>query len=487
MSKLKSTGLLLAPAVFVVLLFLPPPPGLEPAAWRTASVAMVMAILWITEAIPIPATSLIPIILFPLLGVSDIKQATAPYAHPLVFLFMGGFVIALAMQRWNLHRRIALNIISFIGLNARSIIAGFMVATAFLSMWVSNTATTLMMLPIALSVIEVAGQKQGDEKQKLENFNLALLLGLAYSASIGGLGTLIGTPPNAFMAAFLNETYGYQITFARWMLLGVPLVMIGLPVTFMVLCNIVFPIRIKSLAGGKEFIAEERKKLGPLSNAEKMVAMVFVSVALLWIIQPVISRYIGGLSDTTIAILGAVVLFFLPVSFRRAEFVMNWHYAEKLPWGVLLLFGGGLSLASAINETGLATWIGEQLSALSGWPVLVLAVAVTVIIIFLTELTSNTATAAAFLPIMAGVAVGIGQNPLLFVVPAALAASCAFMLPVATPPNAIVFGSGKLTIPQMAIAGILLNIAFVLIITLIVFSLGRLVFGIEIGVTPQWL
>ena len=479
--------MILAPLAFIILLFVPPPENLDIAAWRTAGVGLFMAILWITEAIPIPVTALLPIVFFPILGVNSIKEATAPYANPLVFLFMGGFVIALGMQKWRLHRRIALNIINIIGMNPKSIIAGFMIATAFLSMWVSNTATTMMMLPIALSVIQVAdSDKANSGVNGPSSFQLVLLLGIAYSASIGGLGTLIGTPPNAFMAAFLNETYGYEIGFAKWMLVGIPLVLLGLPLTFFTLTKIVFPIKIKTLIGGQNFIREELIKLSPVSKPEKLIALVFVSVALLWILRPILSKYFGGLSDAGIAIFGAVILFFIPVDLKQNVFLLDWKSAEKLPWGVLLLFGGGLSLASAISSTGLSSWIGNELAATSAWPILIIVLVIVTIIIFLTELTSNTATAAAFLPIMAAVAISIGQNPLLFVIPSAVAASCAFMLPVATPPNAIVYGSGKITIPQMTKAGFLLNSIFVLIITLLMFTLVRIVFGLELGVLPEW-
>jgi solute carrier family 13 (sodium-dependent dicarboxylate transporter), member 2/3/5 len=486
-TRLKSIGIILAPSLFFILLIVPPPENLELAAWRTAAVGLFMAILWITEAVPIPVTALLPIVFFPILGINSIKGATAPYANPLVFLFLGGFIIALGMQKWHLHRRIALNIINVIGMNPKSIIAGFMVATAFLSMWVSNTATTMMMLPIAMSVMQVAK----DDNSKTEangpsSFQLALLLGIAYSASIGGLGTLIGTPPNAFMAGFLNETYGYEIGFAKWMLVGIPLVLIGLPLTFYTLTKIVFPIKIKTLKGGHEFITHELKKLGAFSKPEKLIAFVFALVAVLWVMRPILAKHFGGLSDAGIAIFGAVILFFIPVDFKQKIFLLDWKSAEKLPWGVLLLFGGGLSLASAISSTGLSLWIGNELASISAWPVFLIVLVIAAIIIFLTELTSNTATAAAFLPIMASVAISTGQNPLLFVVPSAVAASCAFMLPVATPPNAIVYGSGKITIPQMAKAGFLLNIIFILIISVMLFTLVRIVFGVELGVLPTW-
>ena len=488
MSRLKRTGLFLSFPAFVLILLLPPPDGLELSAWRTAGVGIFMAILWITEAVPIPVTALLPLVLFPLLGISDIKAAAAPYSNPIIFLFMGGFIIALGMERWNLHRRLALNIIHVIGTKPKSIIAGFMIAAAFLSMWVSNTATTMMMLPIGLSVVELAEASSGSERNAagLSAFGTALLLSIAYASSIGGLGTLIGTPPNALLAAFLSENYNYHIGFVRWMSVGIPLVLVGIPLTFLLLTSVLFPIKLKTLPGGREFISAELAQMGDITRPEKMVAAVFAGVALLWITRPLTARWVHGLSDAGIAILGAVLMFFLPVNFKKGLFLLDWRHTRRLPWGILLLFGGGLSLATAISRTGLSTWIGHKLGLLSHWPVLFIVVIATAIVILLTELTSNTATTAAFLPIMASVALGIGQNPLLLVIPTTLAATCAFMLPVATPPNAIVFGSGQITIPQMARAGILLNLMFIALISLMSFTLVAFVFHIRIGVLPLW-
>jgi sodium-dependent dicarboxylate transporter 2/3/5 len=439
-----------------------------------------MALWWITEAIPIPATALLPLVLFPLLGAGTIRDAASPYANPLIFLFMGGFMLALAMQRWGLHRRIALHIIRRMGTQPSSIVAGFMISSAFLSMWVSNTATAMMMLPIGLSVIELASDDRLSPPGR-NPFAVALLLGIAYACSIGGLGTLIGTPPNAFMAAFLSETYGIEIGFAEWMLVGIPIVVIGLPICFWVLTRVAFPIRGQQLAGGEQLISRELEAIGPMSRAEKMVAVVFALTAFAWIFRPLLAKWIAGLTDPGIAIAAAIIAFVVPVNLRRGEFLLNWDWARRVPWDVLLLFGGGLSLAAAIQHTGLATWLAHTLQGLSAYPTLLTVVAATALIIFLTELTSNTATAAAFLPILASVAQGIGRDPLLLVVPAALAASCAFMLPVATPPNAIIYGSGRLTIPQMARAGLLLNISFIILITAAAYTLVPLVLGIDTG------
>ncbi len=450
---------------------------------RTAAVAILMAVWWITEPIPIPATSLLPLLLFPLLDAGTIRDVAPPYAHPLVFLFMGGFMMALAMQRWGLHRRIALHVIRRTGTRPTSVVAGFMVSAAFLSMWVSNTATAMMMLPIGLSVIELAGESPNQSRAS-DPFAVALLLGIAYACSIGGLGTLIGTPPNAFMAAFLLETYGIEISFVRWMAVGVPVVVVSLPLSIWILTRVAFPVHRSTLAGGQELISRELRKMGPISRAEAMVAGVFALTAFAWIFRPLLGKWVPGLSDPGIAVAAAILLFLVPVDLRRGKFLLNWEWAQRVPWGVLLLFGGGLSLAAAIQRSGLAAWLAQALHGLSAWPTPVIVVAAAVLIILLTEFTSNTATAAAFLPILASVADGIGRHPMLLVVPAAMAASCAFMLPVATPPNAIVYGSNRLTIPQMLRAGVLLEILFIGLVTATTYALLPLVFGVPVGSVP---
>lgn len=479
-------GLFLGPLLLVVLLLLPAPEGMSAAGWKTAAVGLLMAVWWITEAIPIAATALVPLVLFPLLEILPIGDTAPAYANPLIFLFLGGFVVALAMERWNLHRRIALSVVRAMGVKPKMLVLGFMVATAFLSMWVSNTATAVMMIPIALSVVHlVRPESEYGRGQPVDfNFALCLLLGVAYAASIGGLATLIGTPPNALLAGFMLEAYGVEIGFAQWMIVGVPLVVATLPLTWVVLTQIIYPIQIKEIPGGRDTIEREYRKLGPISTAEKWVATVFTVTAVLWVIRPLLQEAIPGIHDAVIAIAAALVLFLIPVG--GGEYAMNWETAEKLPWGVLLLFGGGLALADGVKESGLAEWIGGSVAGL-GWPVFAMILAVTTIIVFLTELTSNTATAAAFLPLVASVAIGLGENPFLLAIPAALAASCAFMMPVATPPNAIVFGSGYVTVPQMARAGLWLNVLFIVAITVLVYTLVLAVFGVEPGVIPGWV
>jgi solute carrier family 13 (sodium-dependent dicarboxylate transporter), member 2/3/5 len=457
-------GLLL----FAVIAISDPPEGLSTEGWYTAAAAVLMATWWIFEAIPIPVTALIPLALFPFLGISDIAVTASSYANPIIFLFMGGFIIAIAMQEWGLHRRIAYNIISVIGSNPRSIIFGFMVSAAFMSMWVSNTAAAMMMLPIAISIIEITknGGDIRDMKDHYANFAIALMLAIAYAANIGGLGTIIGTPTNALMVGFVNEAYNIEITFLQWMAVGMPLVIIGLPVIYFSLVNISFPVRFGSLPGGREYIDREVDKLGSISRPELMVAFIFALVAVSWITRPLLVSYIPGISDAGIAIFGVVLLFVCPVNIRTGRFLLSWKSASMLPWGILLLFGGGLTLASAIQRTGLAGWIGGHLTIMNALPLVFVILVVTGVVIFLTELTSNTATAAAFLPVMGTLAIGMDQDPLMFTIPAALSASCAFMLPVATPPNAIVYGSGIMSISHMLKAGMLLNLFFILMITI---------------------
>jgi solute carrier family 13 (sodium-dependent dicarboxylate transporter), member 2/3/5 len=474
-------GLFLGPVVFLIMVLLPAPEGLSNAAWMVAAVGLFMAIWWVSEAIPIPATALLPIALFPVLDVGTIREATTPFANPLIYLFMGGFIIALAMERSNLHKRIALNIVKLVGVKPGSIVIGFMISAAFLSMWVSNTATAMMMLPIALSIIRLVEHPDDISAGDLQtNFGLVMVLCIAYACNIGGIGTLIGTPPNALMAGYMLETYGVDIGFSQWMLIGVPLVVISLPMVYILLAKITYPIKIKEIPGGKEIINDQLKKGGSITRAELMVAIVFISTALLWIFRPLLESFIPNISDTGIAIFGAIVMFLLPVNFRKGQFVLKWEDAKRLPWEVLILFGGGLSLAAAITDTGLAEWIGGSLSALSGWPVLILIVTSLLVIIFLTEITSNTATAAAFLPILASVAIVMGQDPLVLVIPAAIGASCAFMLPVATPPNAIVYGSGLVSIPQMAKAGFMLNLLMVVLITTMLYLMIGYVFSVTL-------
>lgn len=473
--KSQVIGLILGPLFLLMTLVFPAPAEMGVQAWFALGLMLLMATWWSTEAIPIPATALLPILLIPALDLGSIRDATTPYANPIIFLFLGGFTLGLAMQRWNLHRRIALLTLRAVGDQPRRQIAGFMLATAFLSMWVSNTATSIMMLPIGLSVIAMREQADSDGSRR---YATALLLAIAYSASIGGIATLIGTPPNALLAAYLAENQGVDVGFAQWMLLGVPVSLIMLGLTWWWLSRGDFGV--SNQGDGCELVRNELEKLGSLHRAEKLVAMVFVLAAAGWICRPLLSSGpMPWLSDTGIAIAAAVVLFLLPVDFGRRVFVLDWDTAEKLPWGILLLFGGGLALAGVISSSGLAEWIAQSLSGYGTLPTLAMIALVTTIIIFLTEVTSNTATAAAFLPLLGAMAMSQGAPVLLFTVPAAIAASCAFMMPVATPPNAIVFSSGQMAIKDMIRAGFLLNLFGIVVVTLFsylflgtIFSMG---------------
>ena len=492
------TGLFLGPVLFILMLIIPTPAGMEPAAQKMAAVALLMATWWMCESIPIPATSLLPIPLFPLMGITSTQKATAPYANHLIFLFMGGFLIALAMQRWNLHRRIAMNIVRAVGFSPGRLIFGFMIATAALSAFVSNTATAVMMMPIGLAIIAHVieeGKKEGLDKEidfspEKFAFGLNLMLGIAYAASIGGIATLIGTPPNTVLAGYLQKTYGYEITFAKWLLVGVPLVVVLLPLCWLWLTKVANPMKLRKVPGGRDLINYELRQMGAMSAGERWTALVFTLTAVAWIFQKQIEVIFPNpklVTDAAIGMTGGLLLFLIPVSLRRNVFVMDWHWAAKMPWGVLILFGGGLAMADGFKDTKLADWIGSQVGLLEHAPILVLVIAVTTLIIFLTELTSNTATAAMVMPILTAVAIGLGQNPLLLIVPAAIAASCAFMLPVATPPNAIVFGSGYVTIPQMVRSGFGLNILGIVLVTLLTFALVIPIFDVVIGELPAWV
>lgn len=491
-------GLILGPILFALMLVMPTPAGMEPSAQKMAAVALLMATWWMCESIPIPATSLLPIALFPLLGIMHTKKATAPYASHLIFLFMGGFIIALAMQRWNLHRRIAMNIVKAVGFSPGRLIFGFMAATAVLSAFVSNTATTVMMMPIGLAIISHVieeGRKEGldseiDFSPEKFAFGLNLMLGIAYAASIGGVATLIGTPPNTVLAGYLQKTYGYEITFVDWMKVGVPLVVVMLPLCWFWLTRIANPMKLKKVPGGRDLINQELRDMGSMNTGERWTALVFILTALGWIFRKKLGFIFPDpklVTDAAIAMTGAILLFLIPVNLKKNEFVMDWHWASKMPWGVLILFGGGLSMASGFKATGLAEWLGSQVGLLENAPILLLIFAVTTLIIFLTELTSNTATSAMVMPILSAVAIGLGQSPLLLIVPAAIAASCAFMLPVATPPNAIVFGSGYVTIPQMARSGFGLNLVGIALVIAVTYILVFPVFDVVVGEIPTWI
>ena len=477
-------GFFLGPVLFVIFLIVPNIGGMEPQAQRMAAVTLLMATWWVTEAIPISATALLPLVLFPVLGIANAKEASEPYANHLIFLFLGGFFIALAIQKWGLHRRIALRTVTLLGFSPSRLVLGFMLATAFLSMWISNTATVVIMLPIAIAVIRHF-EDMFDLPGKgglLPNFGAGLMFGIAYAASIGGVGTLIGTPPNIILAGILEESHGVRITFTRWLGVGLPLVIVFLPISWFYLTRIACPLRGGGRLSGGKVIRDELAQMGKMSVQERRVLWVFELVALSWIFSdtkdfgtftlPGLKSFFPGVTDSTIAMAGAIAMFILPAEGLSGKRLLDWKSAKDIPWGILLLFGGGLALAAGFQQTGLDLWIGDQLDLLRDFPVFLLTLVLVTLVIFLTEVTSNTATTAMILPICGALAVSIGQDPLYLMIPAAIAASCAFMLPVGTPPNALIFASGKVTIPQMARIGVWLNLMGIVIITLITYSIA---------------
>jgi sodium-dependent dicarboxylate transporter 2/3/5 len=463
-------GRILGPAIFVVMLLTDQWQGvMSTEAWRVAAVGLWMATWWATEAIPVPVTAFLPLVVFEPLGISSLREAAAPYAKPTIYLFLGGFMMAMAIDRWNLHRRIALAVIDNTGTDGRRLIGGFMLVCAVLSMWMTNTSTTIMLLPIVLSVSAVMRDNIPDLPEKTrQDFQIAMLLGLAYSASIGGLATLIGTPPNALLMGFMAENYDIEISFARWMLVGIPVSFVMLPIAWLLLTRVLFPCDIPANEAVKKHLHQLRMELGTMSIPERRIGIIFICLIMSWMLRRPISDWlgIGGLSDAGIVMMAAMLLFILPSGDAEQPRLMTWEDVTRLPWGVLILFGGGLSLAAAVSDSGLALWLGEQLAPLNAWGTAVLVVASVALVIFLTELTSNLATTATLLPVMGAIAIQAGVPPIVLTVPITIAASCAFMLPVATPPNAIVFSTGAISVPQMVRAGILLNLIGIVIVSL---------------------
>lgn len=472
----KGMALILGPLFFFLILLLPAPEPLSEEAWRVVAMAALMLTWWVSEAVPIPVTAILPIVITPLLGIEGlgIKEVAAPYANPIVFLFMGGFMIALAMERWRLHRRIALNIVRLTGTNANGIVLGFMLATASISMWISNTATTVMMLPIALSVIDLLTQESNDERTQkgMNNFAISIMVGIAYAANVGGTATIIGTPPTVVFAGYIQETFDYQVDFASWLILGLPFAAVMLLFIYGITVKLMYPNNLGRFEGAQELIEQELRKLGPLTIAEQRTMVVFVGTALCWIFRTGINRLVNvalpdfQITDTGIAMLATVTLFLVPLDWNKKRFLLEWKDTEKLPWGILLLFGGGLSLAGSLQATGIINMIGDQFSGVQQVSLLII-LGLTAVSLFLTEVMSNLALVTVFLPVVGAIALGMDMNPLLFCIPVTLAASCAFMLPMSTPPNAIVFASGYLKIAQMARVGILLNIIAIVSIALL--------------------
>ncbi len=474
-------GLILGPLSFTYILLFFHPEGLTDSANAVmASVAWV-AIWWITEAVSISVTSLLPIVLFPLSGGLDLSQTTASYGHKYIFLYIGGFILAIAIEKCNLHKRIALSIINIVGTNVINIILGFMIATAFLSMWISNTAATVMILPMGMAIVSQLKDNPNTIEDENQIFGKALMLAIAYSASIGGISTLIGTPTNLVLAGVVQTTFGVEITFSQWFIFGFPISVILMVVCWTYLTRYAFKFKQKEFPGGKSEIKSQLKALGKLSFEEKIVLIVFICTAFAWITRSfLISKFIPAIDDTIISIAFAILLFLLPTS-KKGERIIDWEDAVKLPWGIVLLFGGGMALALGFESSGLALWIGNKLIALETVPFIFLLLILIATVNFLTEITSNIATTAMLLPVLISLAPILGVHPYYLMIGATVAASCAFMLPVATPPNAVVFGSGYLKIEDMVKKGIWMNIISIVILTAFVYFLLPLIWDLKLN------
>ena len=475
----KTAALLLGPLLCIVFLFLEPPIGMSKEAYLMLGITLWIAIWWISEAIPIAVTSLLPIVLFPLSGILDVGETTAAFGDKYVFLYLGGFILAIAIEKWNLHKRIALNIINLIGTNIYRIILGFMVATAFLSMWISNTATAVMMLPMAMSIVSELKDNPTTDENENTIFGKALMLSIAYAASIGGIATLIGTPPNLVFAGFVQKTYGIEISFWQWIRFGLPISILMLGIAWFYLTRVAFKFKQIEFPGGKQEINRLLKQIGPMKMEEKLVLAVFVVTAFCWITRSfILQKLVPSMDDTSIAIGAAILLFLLPSSSKKKPLII-WEDAIKIPWGIILLFGGGMALASGFQTTGLAVWLGNQMSLLEGISLFLLVLIIIAAVNFLTEVTSNLATTAMLMPILAPMALNLNINPFILMVATTVAASCAFMLPVATPPNAVVFGSGYLKISDMIKAGFWLNILSIVLLTLMVYFVLPLLWNLD--------
>lgn len=458
-------GLLL----FFSIVLNPSPESLSTEGWHVAAVALLMAAWWGTEAVPLPVTALIPLAALPLLQVSSLKETAISYANPHIFLFLGGFILALAIQRSGLHKRLALSVVSKVNASARSIVGAFMCISFFISMWVMNTSTTLMLLPICLAIcVNIKEALPGLSNKQIKNFEIALFLGIAYASSIGGMSSLIGTAPNIVFAGFMQENFNIDISFLDWMKIALPIGLMMLVASFIILTKIIYPSTFEINAATKSKIKQALEKLGKISRDEKKVFIIFLIAASLWIGRPYLKYHemLLGLTDAGIAILAAIILFILPSDNKKSN-LLEWDETKKLPWGLLLLFGGALSLASSISSSGLGQWLGTSFSLLVELKPWLIILLITTFIVFLTELTSNTATTSTFLPIATSIAVAISVAPISIAIPLVMASSLAFMLPVATPPNAIVYGSGKITIANMIKAGFILNLIGILIISLV--------------------
>ncbi|RTE54759.1 SLC13/DASS family transporter [Arenibacter aquaticus] len=476
----QTIGRVLGPITFFYVLFFFQAEGLNASAKGVLATVAWVGIWWITEAIPIYVTALLPLILFPLSGGLSLSETATSFGHKYIFLYMGGFILAIAIEKWNLHKRIALTIINLIGTNVINIILGFMLSTAFLSMWISNTAATVIILPIAMAIVAQLNDNPETEVNENRIFGKALMLGIAYSASIGGISTLIGTPTNLVLAGVVQTTFGKEITFSEWFVLGFPIAICLLFLCWYYLTHFAFSFKQKEFPGGRKEIALRLKALGKLGYEEKMVLVVFALTAFAWIARSfLLQKLVPAMDDTIIAMAAVIILFLLPTS-KKSKNLLSWEDAVKLPWGILLLFGGGLTLAVGFDESGLALWIGERMSALEVLPFVLLLLVLISIVNFMTEITSNIATTAILLPVLVSLAPVLNVHPYYLMIAATLAASCAFMLPVATPPNAVVFGAGYLEMQDMVKKGFWLNILSIVLLTIFVYYLLPLIWDLTI-------
>ncbi|RNL90765.1 DASS family sodium-coupled anion symporter [Sinomicrobium pectinilyticum] len=476
----KTIGLVAGPLLFTVLLLTLQFDALQPGAPQVVALAAWMVVWWITDAVPLPVTALLPLVLYPVFGIFTMEGAAAPYASPIVFLFMGGFLIALAMEKQNLHRRIALNILKITGTNANGIILGFMLSTAFLSMWISNTATAVMMLPIALSIVKLLEEGKTDEEEKgYRRFKLGLMLSIAYAANIGGVTTIVGTPPNVVFVGFMKEFYGQEVEFGRWLLIGIPVCFVMLLITYLMITRVLFRHKLGRLDGSGALVQTKLRELGKMNLAEKLVAIVFFLTACSWVFKSQINSLLGGayLNDTIIAMGGGILMFVMPVRLKTHEYVLNWSYTEKLPWGILLLFGGGICLAKGLESTGIVEFVGNVIAGDGSMPLWLLILLLTTFTLYVTELMSNVALVVIFMPIVLGIARTLEVNPMYLAVPVAIASSCAFMMPISTPPNAIVFSSGYIRMSDMVKAGFFLNLISVIFLVVVALTLVHWVYG----------
>ncbi|GGG23806.1 di- and tricarboxylate transporter [Dokdonia pacifica] len=473
----KKIGFLSGPLLCILILVIPFD-IIDPAIDRVIAIAAWMIVWWITEAVSISVTALIPLALFPLLGIGDIKSVASNYANPIVYLFFGGFVIALALEKVQLHKRIALSILKITGTKANGIVLGFMIATALMSMWISNTASTVVMLPIAVSVIQLLMDDADGFTKNDKNFALSIMLGIAFAANIGGMSTLIGTPPNSVMLAFLNDSYNIDIGFFQWMKMGVPFAILMLTITYFCITRIFFPNRLGNIGGSGAIIQTELNKLGKMSRGEKIVLIIFLCTAIAWMLRSYLNTLLPNitLTDTTISVIAALAMFIIPLDLKKGEFPLDWKDTSRLPWGILILFGGGLALASGLKDAGFIAMIGDYISGQTDWSMWVVTAVLIFLMLFMTELMSNVALVTILIPLVVGIALGMDVPILQMVIPVTLASSCAFMLPMATPPNAIVFASGHVRVSQMARIGIVLNLISVGLLFAIAYWIVPLLF-----------